>query len=670
MPEDLTAQTFFPRLFSPIKVGRSAFKNRIVNTGHTLLMNDRTLSDTYYHYLLERARGGAACIIVESSPVHPSSTGMFDGGLELWKSAIIPRFRELSDAVHQYDARLLMLLWHSGHHGHNLRAGTPLLAPSAIPGSVPGQIPKELELEEIDEIVNYYGLSARNSIEAGLDGVEIQMADDYLLGSFLSPVLNRRDDEYGGSLDNRLRMVTRVIDAVRQDIGPGPIVGLRFSGNYFIPGTPDPENEVKEAARRLAATGKLDYLSVMAGSHYNDGLTSETVPSYYQPFAGRISYAAAIKEVTQLPVIGVGRIPDPKLAEEILDAGKADLIGIVRPLIADPEWPNKAQAGLLQDIRPCVYGNHCRSVLDFGLPGACTHNPAMGRESEWGIGTLVPAPRKKSVMVIGGGPAGMEAARVALLRGHAVTLYERGTELGGQVRYFKSVKRASEYLGVVTHLESQLRKLGCNIQMGVEVDERLVIASKADSVILATGAVAPETWVAAYSPDKAGLDNPDNVKILTSWKAFEPDAALGRNIVIIADSGLPESPLLVEYMIQLGKSVNVVTPEPIFGMSTLGPMGEMTLFNKRAARNNVEMTVLHVPVSVSAGAVHVRHVLTGVDRTIEADTIVHVTIRKANDKVYRALKGKVDELYRVGDCITPRLVHNAVVDGHAVGRRI
>src|SRR5262245_34750605 len=188
----------FTHLFSPLRVGKKEFKNRIVNTGHSLLMNDRVLSDTYHHYLVERARGGAACIILESSPVHPSSTGMLPGGLWLWREEIIPGLRRLSEAVHRYGARLLMLLWHSGHHGHSLRAGQPVLAPSPVPGSSPGQVPKEMELEDIDEVVASYALAAEYALEGGLDGVEIQMADDYLLGSFLSPVLNRRQDEYGG----------------------------------------------------------------------------------------------------------------------------------------------------------------------------------------------------------------------------------------------------------------------------------------------------------------------------------------------------------------------------------------------------------------------------------------------------------------------------------------
>lgn len=641
------------------------FKNRIVNAGHSVLMADGGMTDRFHHYLVERAKGGAAAIILGSSPVHPSSR-MFERELHLWREEIIPGFQRLSRAVHQYGAYVLIQLWHSGRYAVTQRSGLPQLAPSPIPGLNRAEVPKEIEPEEIDEIVASYGLAAQRAQAGGLDGVEVQLASDYFLGSFLSPALNHRTDEYGGSRENRLRIVQRVIEEIRRAVGIDCIVGLRLSGDYMIPGGQLGISEVKEIVRLLAATSRLDYFNVMAGSYYRE---ETMLPSFYQPRLSTIPYAVAVKEVTELPVLGIGRIPDVEMCEQLLVTKKIDLVGLVRPLIADPELPNKAAASRTEDIRPCVFCNHCRGLVWLGVAAACTHNAAVGREHEWGIDTLEPAKRAKSVMIIGGGPAGMEAARVAALRGHRVTLYEKEQELGGQLRFYKQVQRSKEYYGVVSYLERQIQKLGCELHLGIDVTPDVIRQTAPDAVVVATGSMPLKTGFRAARPDHPVLPGIEHAQVLSSWDVFHPSQDLGRSVIVIAEAGQPETQPTVEYLVQMGKHVIVITPELAYGFLTLGQMGELPTVNQWLAEQGVEVLCQHAPVEIlPTGGVRIRHIFTQAEKVIEADRIVLVMMRAANATLYRALKGQMTELHRIGDCVAPRYVQSAIAEGHHIGR--
>jgi len=523
--------------------------------------------------------------------------------------------------------------------------------------SVASEVPHEMDEEEIGELIDAYARCAGYVRDGGFDGVELHASHGYLIQQFFSLLSNVRSDRWGGSLENRMRFAFEVIGAVRRAVGSDFVLGIRLSADEFVPGglTTD---DTQEIARRLVATGQLDYVSVSAGMGQTPFLI--TCDMNFPP--GSQAYLAGLikQAVGSTPVFASQRINDPILAERILAEGQADMVGMTRALLCDPELPRKARAGQLDDIRACIGCNqNCIGRVMQSKSIGCIQNAAVGREREWGIGTLTRAPRRKRVTVIGGGPAGMECARVLAERGHAVTLYEQGHELGGQVNLITKVASREEFGGVVRYLAHQMQRLGVDVRLSTAASAETILAEQPDAVVLATGSV-PER------PAIAGVDAP-NVCDVTDLLAGRVEP--GRKAVVIDGECFYRALTAADFLLSRDVEVEVLSPVFFVGMHV--PMPSLIITYMNLCSKGVVFTPMHMVRSIADHSVSAFHVFSFAERTLTGvDTVVLAYPGRAHNGLYQQLKGKAPELYQIGDCVAPRKVDMAILEGHDVGRRI
>ena len=496
----------YRHLLSPGKIGSLALKNRImmVAMGSMLAEEDGSCGERLQSYYEERARGGAALLTLETSAICWPVGSAMERQVGISNDSFLPQLRSLARRVHAHDCRLAVQLQHAGKVAtQDIAHGRPMLVPS-IPQSSPDEMssalsPEEMKSfiraysrkgakvayqvaskEDLEQLAKDFAAAAGRAREAGFDGVEIHAGHGYILSSFLSPYSNRREDEYGGSVDNRSRLLLEVIAAVRAEVGKDFPLWCRLDAKEFrIDGGISFEDAQKTAL--LAAEAGVDAVHVSAYGNPSSGAAFTEAPLVHKP-CGYVDYAARIRRQLKVPVIAVGRI-EPQEADKIIAKGQADFIAMGRKLLADPHLPKKLLEGRPEDIRPCVYCYTCVSQIFLNQPIKCTVNPAVGREQEF---ALQPAARKRRVLVVGGGPAGMEAARVAARRGHWVTLCESESHLGGSLRLASCLYPSNRKL--VDYLSGQLDKLGVEVLTGRELDTRLLDELRPSAVVLATGA--------------------------------------------------------------------------------------------------------------------------------------------------------------------------------------
>jgi dimethylglycine catabolism A len=651
----------FERLFSPIPVGALTLKNRIFSSGHAEAMAEEGRpTERLVRYHEAKARGGCAFTIVGgSTSVHPSSPASSWRLIANHDDSIVPSLSELAVAIHRHDCLVFMQLTHLGRRAQSDTEGWHvLLAPSAVPEAVHREVPHELEPERIAMLAGAFADAARRCRDAGLDGIELSMAHNHLIDQFWSPLFNQRTDEYGGSLDNRMRFAFEVLAAVRGQVGRNFVVGARISGDELTPGGLD-AGDMAEIARRLAVSGLVDFLSVIGGGAHTLRLQAAVVPDASFPEALYVPLAAAIKAaVPGMPIFHASRIVDPGLAERILAEGAIDVVGMTRALIADPELPRKAREGRLDDIRRCVGANEgCIDRIYQGKPVTCVQNPGTGREAE--LGEVAPAAAARTVVVVGGGVAGLEAARVAALRGHRVVLLEKEAQLGGQVRIAAGAPERAGYAGIVTFLERQVARLGVDVRLGVDAGADRVLAEAPDAVIVATGA---RPWI----PPVPGADGKH---VVTDQDVLAGVALVGERVVLVDDIGTREGLSTAELLLDQGRRVEVVTrlfyPGQDIGITSIVPL-YTRLFTK-----GVVFTPHTEVRAIEGSTVVVANVYSGVERRIEGvDTVVLSAGRRSIDQLYRALHGRVPTLHAVGDCVAPRGVHHALLEATRVARTL
>ena len=476
------AELKYPKLFEPGMIGKMRVKNRIVFPPCTTNFAGPfgEVTDRLIKYYAERARGGVGLIIVENTQVKYPEGKNVSCQLRLDDDKYIPGCQELAEAVHVYGAKVFQQIHHAGRQPHNTEGVQPV-APSAIPCGFL-QIPvRELTSDEIWDLVERFSETALRVKKSGMDGVEFHGAHGYLICQFMSPHTNQRVDEWGGTFKRRMKFIMEIIKRSRQKVGPDFPLCLRYSADEFVSGGLT-LNDTKEIARMVEGAG-IDVLHVSAGIY-------ESMPTLLEPMryeeGWRVYLAEEIKKVVKIPVITVGQIKTPAFAERILKEGKADFVALGRPLIADPQWPNKAREGRDEDIRKCISCNTgCIGAhVFYDLYMRCTVNPVVGRESSYGIGY---ADTKKNVLVIGGGPAGMEAARISALRGHQVTLYEKQEKLGGNLIPGGVPDFKSEEHKLTEWYENELRDQSVGIFTNLEVTPQEIIHKGPDVVFLATG---------------------------------------------------------------------------------------------------------------------------------------------------------------------------------------
>ncbi|MCL5961183.1 MAG: FAD-dependent oxidoreductase [Chloroflexi bacterium] len=647
----------FTYLFSPIKVGSITIRNRIMSTGHMTEMGaDLIPTQRMIDYHVERAKGGIGLIVLEAGAVHPTALWA-SRDLGFFDERIVAGLRPLTEAVHREGAAVFAQLFHPGREMFHGDMGLPAAAPSSVPTQRFRIMPKELEAEEIREIIESYGEAARRAKDGGCDGVELVSSHGYLLNQFWSPRNNLRTDEYGGSFENRMRFAVEVAEAVRSRVGSDYPVGLRISGDELVEGGMTLP-EMEEVIAYLNKVVSLDFINVTAGSsstYLGATAIAPPAPSALGIFS---AFSAAIRELVDIPVFLGTRINDPLLAEKILSEGQADVVGMTRALICDPHMPNKAASGRLEEIRYCVGCNQgCIGRHQQGLPVTCIQTPSSGRERDLGVVSRAEKPKK--LVVVGGGPAGLRAAITAAERGHQVILYEKASALGGQVLLAAKAPGREEFQDIVRNLESELQRQNVEVRLGTEASAELIERDRPDVVIIATGA-------RPYYPPIPGIEQ-DNVVCVAD--AIEGTAEIGRSVLVADWMGDMPAINAAELLADRGHEVELASTGLYIGEGLQSY--QRSLAHQRFYEKKIGMRPHHVLKEIQGNTVILENIFSFERHSVDGvDTVVLAMGQLPNDGLYKALKGKVAELYRVGDCVVPRTVEEAIYEGYTTALKV
>lgn len=639
-------------LFSPIKIKTMELKNRIVMPPMgTLMANaDGSPSDRLIDYYEARANGGAALITVETTAVHPSSAfGMGEIGIaSLYDDKFIPGWKRFTDRIHAAGAKASSQLWHPGRQITALGPEMPPWAPSPLPCPYCQDMPHVMTTADIEEMIESFAQAARRAKEAGFDAVEIHGAHGYLIAQFMSAYSNRRTDRYGGDLRSRMRFALEILQAARSKVGPDFPIFFRISADERVPGGRNLDESLTIAPMLVAAGA--DCLSISTGVY----ATGEYIVAPMSVPKGLNIYAAEqIKMVVDVPIIVVGKLNDPLMAEQVITQGKADLVAIGRGLYADPELPNKVAAGQFEDIRWCTGClQECIEALLTAFTTKCQVNPEIGRERQMAI---TPAARSKRVLVVGGGPAGMEAARVAALRGHDVTLYEKEAELGGQFRIASIPPTKQEILPFLKYLARQLDKSGVKVVLGQEATASVVDELKPEVVVVATGS----------KPLIPDIPRADGENVVTAHDVLTFKVRTGHRVVIAGGGmvGCETADLLASY----GRDVTIVEMLPEIA-SDVAPAPKGFLLQRLAEQKVKVVTSATIERIVGDGLV------VNCDGKVETiggmDTIALAMGAVSVNELAKEIEGKVSEVYVIGDAQTPAKATEAIAAGAEAGRKI
>ena len=561
--------------------------------------------------------------------------------------------KEFTDAVHATGAKVIQQLNHNGRlltsskEIKSLGKSGSAVGPSAVPHLVTGEVPHVLTVDEIKELIEKFGQAARRAKEAGFDGVELHGSHGYLINQFFSVYSNRRTDEYGGNLENRMRFPLEVYRRARELTGDDFLIGYRVNGREFAP-IETPLRDTITLCQHFEKEG-VDLIHVSVGSSETLGMVLKMIPPGSMPRGCYADLAGAIKAKVKIPVIAVGRINTPETAEEILRSGKADLVATGRALFADPRWPEKAFRGELKRIRRCIGCNQgCMERIMQEKKVTCLYNPELGRQGELSF-----SDKKKKIMVIGGGSAGMEAAAIAALRGHDVELFEKEGELGGQALLAAIPPGKEEFFAVRDFLVNELARLKVPVHLNKEVTAEDVLGIKPDVVILATGSIPT-------IPEIPGIDKEN---VMTIW-----DVLKGREVgnkVIIAGGGLAGVETAL-FLAQKGKQAVLIVKYDEIGRDA-GPLNRARL-KEGLGKAGIEVRWKTVLTGIGERSVTARSE-TG-EYQIPAETVILALGTDADDALYRDLEGKVPELYAVGDCVTPRMMLEAIHEAFEVASKI
>ena len=665
-------------LLQPFRLRELTLRNRIVSTAHAPGYGVQSLAgERYLLYHVEKAKGGVGLTTIGgSTAVSADSTASF-GQLTLAEDRAIPHIKRLVDAVHEYGAACFCQISHPGRRSRwDSGSWLPPVSSSAVREAQHRSFPKEMEFWDFERILEDFCAAGRRAYAAGLDGIEILFGGGQIAVQFLSPLVNKRTDQYGGSLQNRLNFPLQVIDAVRRGLGNKLVLGVRLTADELTDGGLT-QSDCLEVAKILAGTGVVDYLNVMASNVYDWRMASLSMPSMGSPLAPYLAMAGAIKAAVSIPVLHANRIMDFSTAARAVEEGLVDLVGMTRAQIADPHMVRKLMEHRESDIRPCVGANYCISRIYAGGEALCLQNAATGREAT--MPHVVPrANVQKHVVVVGGGPAGLEAARVSAERGHKVTLIEAETKVGGQVNIASKVQWRADLRTIVLWLEEQCRKLGVDMWLGYTADAKIVEKFAPDIVVIATGGF----------PNVGELEGAEHV--YTTWDILSGRVKIGDRVLMFDDQGADSGISCADYLAQSGTKLEIVTPERHLGIEVGAYTFPVYLSHlyKKAVSISPDLRLRSVTSSGNGLVAILRNEYTLEDEIREIDQVVvdHGTL--PNDELYVQLKerslnqGAVDNraliegrpqtlvsnpdgkymLFRVGDAVASRNIHASLYD--------
>ncbi|CAB1063255.1 2,4-dienoyl-CoA reductase [NADPH] (EC [Olavius sp. associated proteobacterium Delta 1] len=648
----------YDNLFTKLKVGGVELSNRICFLAHrTNFARRGRLNERHIAYYRRRAQGGCGLVVVGELAIHAGDRP-WEAMIEAFQPQVVDDYLRLTDAVHEFDSRIFAQLNHHGFQSSGSISRQAIWGPSAMADIEFGETAKAMEAEDMATLAAAFAAAAELARAGGFDGVEIDMGPQSLLRQFLSPLSNHRQDEYGGSPENRMRLPLEVVEATRKAVGSDFTVGIRlcvdekFWGSITI-------DESRRSAQRFESTGQIDFINTSVGTYYNLYLT---LASMHTPIGFTVDLAEQIKKSVSLPTMASYQIGFPQMAEEIITAQRADMVGFVRALICDPDMAKKARAGKPENIRYCVKDNKgCIGRINQNKMLGCIQNSLVGEESPAGEKTFRPAANRKQVMVVGGGPAGLEAARSARLRGHTVTVYEKDRRIGGQINLIKKRPGRQAMAGVVRYLRHALAELEVPIVTDTRVNADFVAQQHPDAVVVATGSrPRPKPVPGNYGPPL----------VLDVRQVLNESFAVGEKVLFIDENGGHHATATVEFLANQGKNVHMVTSDLFIGIE-LGPLGDLYLTRQRLLQLGVKFTSDVIIDKIEENVVKAREIFTNTPiRFEDFDTIILDMGNVAEDQLYRQLKGQIRELYRIGDCVAPRGIDMAILEGRQAGEQL
>ncbi len=649
-------------LFHPLILGPREAPNRIIFGSHaTNFARHNLLSQQHADYYATRAEGGAGVVVIEEHIVHPSDIP-YERALLGYLPNTAHAIAGVVERIHAHNAIALVQLNHNGQQSTSDHTQRELWAPSAVPNVSSREVPKVMGLADIRAVITGFAQVAHTIVQGGADGVELQVSDTSLLRQFLSPLTNQRNDNYGGSLENRMRFLQETIEAIAAVLGQDYILGLRFCGDELAPWAGLTPEQAIEIARALVTTYRIDYMTITMGSILSSHMfpfnaTMHVAPGY------AVHLATAMKAAVNIPIFAAGRIMSAAQAERILIEGQADGVEMIRALIADPELPRLSQAGQADRVRPCIacnQGCQVRSVMNVAL--TCNVNPDVIHAQH--IVRTAPVTSKSAkplVCVIGGGPAGLETARVAALRGRSVVLYDKNPALGGTVALAAKGSGRAELQRITGYLQAECDRLGVEIHTGIDVSATMLMEQQFQTIVVATGAHTGSGLLPIPGHD---LPHVTDVRRILAGEAIA-----GQRVVVIDETDSHGVLSVVEMLATAGKHVDVVTEDWYVGRDLVAT-NDIVLWMQRT----IGQDVTHIPhtriVRIEPEQVIVTDRFTDDERTIATDAVVLGTYERPTQDLYYTLKGKVPCLFRIGDCVAPRRIEQAIMEGRQVGEQV
>lgn len=650
----------FPHLFSPVDLGRRTLRNRIVFGAHTANMAEGGVpTDRHVAYYAERAIGGAAMIVVEPMPVHPAAV-LTRGNFRPCDDSVIPHFERITRAIKDNGAVAIQQLYHIGAHGDSDNSYHPHWSPSGLPSYHDSDGSHPMSEAEIRETIDCFVQAARRCKEADFDGVEVWAAYLGLVDQFWTPWSNRREDEWGGSLENRTRFSREILTRIREACGPDFIIGLAVSDQPEA-GVALTRDELAEIVGLHDDLGLIDYVTCGSGGYLD---FYSLMPTFLYPEKLGADLAATLKRrVKKALVIAESHIRTPENAETVLGEGAADLVSIVRGQIADPHLANKASQDRPDDVRGCISCNQMcwgRRSRDYWI--SCLINPSAGREFEWGGDRFTPAVEPRKVLVVGGGPAGLEAARVAAERGHRVILAEASSRLGGNFLLAGMQPRRAQILDLIEWYERQLAKLGVDVRTNCYVEAAEVANYKADVVILATGSYSPETGFQKALPGTETLPGIEKGGVFTVEAVMARQARPGKRVLLLDEGGGWRGCGTAWKLAEDGHAVTILSPDPLIGKELQRTAADVPL--RRVLRKIGVTWLLEVSVLEwhGNGATLFDH-NTGERVFVEGDSLVLATTNMPADWLAHELRSSGQAFVQIGDCAAPRQAPYAFFEG-------